>query len=49
VAEIGLDGESITLRYQRGLFLPEHGLSSFEKAARESQLEDAFMAIGKKL
>src|SRR5262249_9626956 len=40
--QYGPIGEAITLRYRRGLFLPEHGLSSFEKAARESQSENAF-------
>jgi RecA-family ATPase len=47
--QYGPTGEAIVLRYQRGLFLPEHGLSSFEKAAREQSVDDVFIAIGKKL
>jgi len=42
-------GESIVLRYQRGLFLPEHGLSTIERAARDTEVEEALLAIGKKL
>jgi hypothetical protein len=33
------------LRYQRGLFLPEAGLSSLEKLAREQKAEDTFLAL----
>src|SRR5262249_55461256 len=47
--QYGPTGETIVLRYQRGLFLPEHGLSTIEKAARDSEAEDALIAIGKKL
>jgi RecA-family ATPase len=47
--QYGPMGESIVLRYQRGLFLPEHGLSSIEMAARQQSVDDAFIAIGKKL
>jgi RecA-family ATPase len=47
--QYGPTGEAIVLRYQRGLFLPEYGLSSFEKVAREQSVDDAFIAIGKKL
>jgi hypothetical protein len=42
-------GETIALRYQRGLFLPEHGMSTIEKAAREATVEDTFITVGKKL
>jgi len=37
------------LRYQRGLFLPEHGMSVPEKAARETMVDNALITIGKKL
>ena len=47
--QYGPTGETIVLRYQRGLFLPEHGLSTLEKAAREATVDDAFLAIAKKL
>ena len=38
-------GESIVLRYQRGLFLPEAGVSDLDKAARTSKAEDVFMEL----
>jgi hypothetical protein len=42
--------ETIVLRYQRGLFLPEHGMSVMERrAARETMVDDAVITIGKKL
>jgi RecA-family ATPase len=47
--QYGPMGETIALRYQRGLFLPEHGMSTIEKAAREATVEDTFITIGKKL
>jgi len=47
--QYGPIGESIVLRYQRGLFLPEHGLSAIERAARDAQVEQALIAVGKKL
>jgi AAA domain len=40
---------SLVLRYQNGLFLPEAGLSNIDKAAREAAVEEAFVAIAKKL
>jgi len=43
--QYGLIGESITLRYQRGLFLPEPGLSSLDKLARESHAEEIFLIL----
>jgi hypothetical protein len=42
-------GVSIKLRYQNGLFLPLHGMSNIEKAAREAEIEKKLIAIGKKL
>ena len=47
--QYGPTGETIVLRYQRGLFLPEHGMSVIEKAARETMVDDALITIGKKL
>src|SRR5215831_3958059 len=37
--QYGPIGETIVLRYQGGLFLPESGLSSLDKLAREQQAE----------
>jgi RecA-family ATPase len=48
-ANYSRNGDSVVLRYQRGLFLPEAGMSSIDKAAREAAVEDAFIAIAKKL
>jgi RecA-family ATPase len=47
--QYGPIGETIVLRYQRGLFLPEHKLSNIEMAAKEQALEDTLITIGKKL
>jgi RecA-family ATPase len=38
-------GESILLRYQHGLFLPETGVSDLDKLARESKAEQVFLAL----
>ena len=38
-------GETIMLRYQRGLFLPQARASSFEKLARESKCDEVFMHL----
>ena len=38
-------GESIVLRYQHGLFLPEAGVSDLDKAARTAKAEDVFMDL----
>ncbi|MGY4570484.1 AAA family ATPase [Bradyrhizobium sp. USDA 3256] len=38
-------GETIVLRYQNGLFLPEAGVSSLDKLAREAAAEDLFMEL----
>jgi RecA-family ATPase len=43
--QYGPRGESIILRYQRGLFLPEAGISDLDKAARTSKAEDVFMEL----
>jgi RecA-family ATPase len=42
--QYGPTGEPIVLRYQGGLFLPERGLSSLDKLAREASIDDAFLA-----
>jgi RecA-family ATPase len=47
--QYGPMGDPIVLRYQRGLFLPEGGLSIIEKAARESEVEAVLIGIGRKL
>ena len=36
---------NIVLRYQSGLFLPEGGLSSLDKLAREQKAEETFLAL----
>ena len=38
-------GESITLRYQRGLFLPEAGVSDLDKLARDARVDEAFLSL----
>jgi RecA-family ATPase/5S rRNA maturation endonuclease (ribonuclease M5) len=38
-------GESIIVRYQHGLFLPEHGISNLDKAARSARAEDLFIEL----
>jgi RecA-family ATPase len=47
--QYGPTGDPVIVRYQRGLFLPEKGMSTIEKAAREASVEDTFITIGKKL
>jgi RecA-family ATPase len=41
-------GESIVLRYQRGLFLPEAGVSDLDKLAREAKADEVFLTVLKK-
>jgi RecA-family ATPase len=43
--QYGPRGESIALRYQGGLFLPEAGVSSLDKLAREQFADGVFLAI----
>lgn len=38
-------GESMVLRYQRGLFLPEAGVSNLDKLARASKAEEVFLQL----
>ena len=43
--QYGPTGETIVLRYQRGLFLPEGGISNLDQAAREQKAEEIFLAL----
>lgn len=43
--QYGPTGESIVLRYQRGLFLPEGGLSSMDKLARQAKADEVFLDL----
>jgi RecA-family ATPase len=47
--QYGPKGETIVLRYQHGLFLPEHGMSNIDTAAREALVEETLITVGKKL
>jgi len=42
--QYGPRGESVVVRYQNGLFLPERGLSNLDRAARESRVEEIFLS-----
>jgi hypothetical protein len=41
--QYGSLGEKIALRYQNGLFLPEAGISSLDKAVREATVDEVFL------
>jgi RecA-family ATPase len=43
--QYGPRGDNIILRYQRGLFLPEGGVSSLDKASRSAKAEEVFMDL----
>src|SRR5262249_44960683 len=43
--QYGPTGETIVLRYQRGLFLPEGGLGNLDALAREQKAEEVFLAL----
>jgi RecA-family ATPase len=43
--QYGPTGEAILLRYQRGLYLPEGGVSSLDKFEREQKADDVFLAL----
>jgi RecA-family ATPase len=43
--QYGPIGESVVLRYQRGLFLPEGGVCSLDKMAREQKADDVFLNL----
>lgn len=41
-------GENIVVRYENGLFLPEHGTSSLDKLEREVKAKDTFLSLLKR-
>ncbi len=41
--QYGPIGETIALKYQRGLFLPIAGISNLDKLAREAKIDDVFL------
>jgi RecA-family ATPase len=43
--QYGPTAASIVLRYQRGLFLPEGGMSSLDSLAREQKADETFLAL----
>ena len=43
--QYGPKSEAIAVRYQRGLFLHEAGLSSLDKVAREQKAEEIFLTL----
>jgi RecA-family ATPase len=43
--QYGPRGDNIVLRYQRGLFLPEAGVSNLDKASRSAKAEEVFMDL----
>jgi len=43
--QYGPTAETIVLRYQRGLFLPEGGLSNLDRAARDQKADEIFLAL----
>ena len=43
--QYGPMSEPVVLRYQRGLFLPEAGMSSLDRAARGQAAEETFLAL----
>ena len=45
----GRVSDAVVLRYQRGLFLPEGGVSGLDKLAREQKAEDVFLGLLKRL
>jgi RecA-family ATPase len=43
--QYGPKGETLVLRYQRGLFLPEAGMSSLDKVARDALVDSTFLML----
>jgi RecA-family ATPase len=43
--QYGPRGDSIVVRYQNGLFLPERGMSNLDKAARDAEADRAFIVL----
>ena len=42
-------GENVVLRWRNGLFLPEPGMSSLDKLAREAKADEIFLDLLKRL
>jgi RecA-family ATPase len=42
--QYGRLGDTIVVRYQNGLFLPEDGISGLDKAAREARVDEVFLS-----
>jgi RecA-family ATPase len=42
-------GENVVLRWRNGLFLPEPGISSLDKIAREAKADEMFLNLLKRL
>ena len=45
--QYGRKGETIVLRYQNGMFLPERGVSDLEKLAHDAKAEETFLELMK--
>jgi RecA-family ATPase len=43
--QYGPIGETMVLRYQRGLFLPEASMSNLDKVARDATVDSAFLSL----
>jgi hypothetical protein len=43
--QYGPMGETVALKYQRGLFLPVPGAGSLERAARDQKMDDLFLTL----
>jgi RecA-family ATPase len=46
--QYGPMSETIVLRYQHGLFLPVHGVTSLDQVEQEAKVEDLFLALLKR-
>jgi RecA-family ATPase len=44
-SQYGPVAASVTLRWRNGLFLPDAGISDFERAANEAKAEEVFVSI----
>ena len=43
--QYGPTGETVVLRYERGLFLPVAGISNLDKLARETKADEMFLEL----
>ena len=43
--QYGPMGETIVVRYQSGLFVPVHGMTTLERAARETEIDGIFLDL----